>query len=360
MNDTKTTAIAVQQVSIPAFAMPEPELLAALESTCYPGAALPSIKLVVNVCRAQHLDPFQKPYHIVPMNVKVPKTDRYEWRDVVMPGVGLYRTQAARTGAFAGIDPGEFGPTIQGEWHGKKAAFPEWCQVTVYRIVQGEKVGFSSGRVYWLESYATIKRDSDVPNSMWAKRPFGQLEKCAEALALRRAFPEVGAAPTADEMAGKVIDNETGEVVEPTTVATVAPPPEKKADKLKDRLKKGKVTDVDPSQASTQQQEEGGPTIAEIIAKFDAAKNLEEVLFAVDLARSLTRAEDQALANTAYHRAKARLGIAKTGKQTETLESGGTATATEGEQNDRGQHDQRVAPKAGTHQPPQDGAQGHF
>jgi hypothetical protein len=43
-----------------------------------------------------------------------------------------------------------------------------------------------------------------VPNEMWANRPVGQLEKCAEAGALRRAFPEeIGNALTAEEMEGQ-------------------------------------------------------------------------------------------------------------------------------------------------------------
>jgi hypothetical protein len=44
--------------------------------------------------------------------------------------------------------------------------------------------------VYWVETYATIKRGDDTPNEMWETRPRGQLEKCAEAAALRAAFPE--------------------------------------------------------------------------------------------------------------------------------------------------------------------------
>jgi RecT family len=49
-------------------------------------------------------------------------------------------------------------------------------------------------------------RITDVPNEMWANRPVGQLEKCAEAGALRRAFPEeIGNALTAEETEGQYI-----------------------------------------------------------------------------------------------------------------------------------------------------------
>ena len=57
------------------------------------------------------------------------------------------------------------------------------------------------------------REKSIAPNAMWTKRPYGQLAKCAEAQALRKAFPELGAAPTAEEMEGKVIDGGAAEVV---------------------------------------------------------------------------------------------------------------------------------------------------
>jgi hypothetical protein len=51
---------------------------------------------------------------------------------------------------------------------------------------------------------------------MWARRPRGQLKKCAEAQALRMAFPEaVGAAPTAEEMEGRSLTDFTEEVRSP-------------------------------------------------------------------------------------------------------------------------------------------------
>jgi phage recombination protein Bet len=230
---------------IPALAMDESELIDVLESSLYPGAKLPTIKMVVGYCRASSLDPMQKPVHIVPMSVSTGEKDANGWdikkmRDVIMPGIGLYRTQAARTGQYAGVSEPEFGPTkllkfeevvweeVPGQknkskkTYNREMEYPEWCKITVQKFVNGEIRDFVA-KEYWTENYATKGANSDAPNAMWKRRPFAQIAKCAEAQALRKAFPDsTGAAPTADEMEGKhlldddsVIDGDATGAIKP-------------------------------------------------------------------------------------------------------------------------------------------------
>ena len=172
----------------------------ALKSSLYPGASDQSVDMVLSYCQAAQLDPMTKPVHIVPIWDSKSKG----MRDVVMPGIGLYRTIAARTGC-AGVSEPEFGPDVETVLGGVRITYPQWCRVTVKRRLQtGEIVEFV-GKELWIENYA-VKGGSEksiAPNAMWTKRPYGQIAKCAEAQALRKAFPEVGAQPTADEMEGK-------------------------------------------------------------------------------------------------------------------------------------------------------------
>jgi phage recombination protein Bet len=184
-----------------ALALHEDELLKVLQSSLYPGAAPASIKMVIGYCKAAGLDPLQKPVHIVPMW----DSKAGVMRDVVMPGVNLYRTQAARSGEFAGMSEPEFGPDRTDKIGDATITYPEWCRVTVRRLLKNGSVAEFTAREFWLENYATKggKDKSIAPNAMWTKRPRGQIAKCASAQALRIAFPEIASQPTADEMEGK-------------------------------------------------------------------------------------------------------------------------------------------------------------
>jgi phage recombination protein Bet len=170
----------------------------ALVEAIFPNAqSTESVILALSYCRARKLDPFKRNVHIVPI------WDRNQGClvDTVWPGIGELRTTAFRTGDYAGRDDALFGEDLTQKVGNLEITFPKWCQVTVYRVVKGQRVAFSGPKVYWLETYATVKRNDDTPNEMWASRVYGQIEKCAEAAALRAAFPEeIGSDYIAEEI----------------------------------------------------------------------------------------------------------------------------------------------------------------
>lgn len=202
--------------ALPAIA--ESALVEVLTGSLYPGAERNSVVMVLAYCKAAQLDPMLKPVHIVPIFQK-----GRGMVDTVMPGIGLYRIQAARTGQYAGISEPEYGPTINTTLAGAEVSYPEWCRITVKRQMANGQIAEFSATERWLENYATASRDSIAPNAMWKRRAFGQLAKCAEAQALRKAFPEVGSAPTADEMEGKVFDEGVRDVTPSQSRAQAEP-----------------------------------------------------------------------------------------------------------------------------------------
>jgi len=219
--------LAQHKPAMPALQMDEVELLTVLRTSLYPGARDDSIKMAINYCKAAGLDVMQKPVHLVQMYDAKTK----EMRDVVMPGIGLYRTQAARSGAYAGVTEPEFGADVtetfpaESGYNGKTrpevaVTFPAWCKVIVKRRMPDGQIAEFAATERWKENYATSGKDSKQPNSMWQRRPYAQLAKCAEAQALRKAFPEFGSQPTADEMEGKEFDMGAAERV-PVSAAAV-------------------------------------------------------------------------------------------------------------------------------------------
>lgn len=175
-----------------------------VEST-WPSARTPdSVILALSYCKARNLDPFKRPVHIVPITVKKTIDGKDAWVEIetVWPAISETRTTAFRTKDYAGMDPPTFGPTktfrlMDQEKSGSNYVdvpididAPEWCQVTVHRLVGGVARPFPGPRVYWQEFYAPRNRFVTAPNEQWKRKPSYMLEKCAEATSLRRAFPE--------------------------------------------------------------------------------------------------------------------------------------------------------------------------
>lgn len=108
----------------------------------------------------------------------------------IQTGIDGYRLIAARTGVHMGTDDAVFTYDANGQI--VKAT------VTVWKQVQGARVAFQAS-AFWSE-YVQTTRDGK-PTSMWAKMGHTMIAKCAEALALRKAFPQdLSGLYTAEEM----------------------------------------------------------------------------------------------------------------------------------------------------------------
>lgn len=149
-----------------------------ITNTVAKGATQDELKLFLYVSKRVGLDPLAKQVHFV----------KREGQMTVQTGIDGLRTVAGRTGELAGIDDAEY--DTEEEEHPNKAT------VVVHKMVNGQKVSFTAS-ARWKEYYPGEKM-----GFMWKKMPYLMLGKCAESLALRKAFPnDLSGVYTDEEMA---------------------------------------------------------------------------------------------------------------------------------------------------------------
>lgn len=178
-----------------------------LSRNMFPGHDVNTLLIYLAYCKERKLDPLKKPVEIVSFKEKYTTIEGYEkWRDraQILPGVYEARLTAHRTGQYIGQTRAVLGKEF--DFNGQQV--PEFAIVEVQRaIVVGHEVIKASftGEAFFMES-ANILNSGQL-NSMWRKRPRSMLIKAAEALALRRAFPEeVGNMPFDDEVADSIVE----------------------------------------------------------------------------------------------------------------------------------------------------------
>lgn len=160
-----------------------------IKSVIARGATDTELKTFLLMAGKLGLDPISKQIHMVKRRVK----QGDEWVDVMTITVGIdgYRLVAERTGRYC---PGR-APTYEYDAHGKPIS------ATAYVLKLAGGAWHEVSAVAFWEEYAQTNRDGK-PTAMWARMPRLMLAKCAEALALRRAFPaELSGVYTDDEMA---------------------------------------------------------------------------------------------------------------------------------------------------------------
>lgn len=194
--------LAVQNVAM------TPEQVDLIKSTVAKGATNDELQLFLYTAQRTGLDPLTKQIHFVKRKSKKFNKDTKIWEEVdqmtIQTGIDGYRVIAERSGSLAGIDDATY--------DSEKETHPNKATVTVWKIVNGIRVSFTAS-ARWTEYAQVFEKDEYVDNKktgkkitvtgpMWLKMPYLMLAKCAEALALRKAFPnDLSGIYTNEEMA---------------------------------------------------------------------------------------------------------------------------------------------------------------
>lgn len=164
------------------------EKIELIKQTVAKGATDLELELFFHACKRTGLDPLMKQIYAIK------RWNSQERRETLafQTGIDGYRLIAERTGCYAGSSDAEYEEGMS------VGAPPILARVTVTKLVNGTPCQFTAS-ARWNEYVQ--KNKEGQPTSMWQKMPYLMLAKCAESLALRKAFPaELSGLYTHEEM----------------------------------------------------------------------------------------------------------------------------------------------------------------
>lgn len=144
--------------------------LAVIRDQICPGATPGEMWVFLARCVSLGLDPYSRQMFFIKRQDKVSH----------QIGIDGFRSIAERTGELVGISEAEY----EGDAECQGKPVPGLARVTVTREIRGKDREFV-GVARWTEFYP-----GDKLGFMWQKMPAHMLGKCAEAQAMRKAFPQ--------------------------------------------------------------------------------------------------------------------------------------------------------------------------
>lgn len=142
-----------------------PEQTELIKRTICQGATDAEMQLFFYDCRRRGVHPLDKLIHFTKRSGKY----------TPITSIDFFRQRAQESRDFAGEDEPVYTTVESGA--------VDTCKYTVYRFVHGERCKWTA-TARWDEYYP-----GEQMGFMWKKMPYVMLTKCAEALALRKAFP---------------------------------------------------------------------------------------------------------------------------------------------------------------------------
>lgn len=259
-----------------------------------PKASDEELEFFLHTAQRSKLDPFSRQIYFIKRKQKT-EDDRGNdvWIEVGRPEVGIegLRSAAEMTGEYDGQDPVM--------WCGKDGRWidvwlehtpPSAARATIRRKgMSGTVVAVSVYDEYVPRGRPARAGDLGAPLAMWRKMPANQLAKCAEALALRKAFPR--------DLSGLYI----GEEMEHTSVGapSVGAPSGYEAPALTAAPVVGTTTDGAPvrtisGKAADVRSPDSLPTIASVTAQIKAAATRADLAPVGNLLTKLQKNTDEA------------------------------------------------------------------